>query len=76
MFLTLKKYFVKSFYFVVILKSEDIAAYERGKMNKIFEDFKMKSNEYATLQDFVMYLLGNNIVELDYENPFYKEGNK
>lgn len=44
------------------------------ELNATLEAFKQEATEYATLQDYVMFLIGTKRTELDYENPFYKEG--
>ena len=37
------------------------------EVKKGLKDFEKKANEFSTLQDFITFLIGENIVELDKE---------
>lgn len=46
----------------------------RKELEEALEKFYNNSNEETTLQDFVMWMLGNHVVETDFDNPLFVDG--
>lgn len=46
----------------------------RIELEETLEKFYNNSNKETTLQDFVMWMLGNHVIELDFENPLFVNG--